>query len=278
MANTDLLSLFRVGGADDWQRAVFGRSPTRRPSNAPVILIEPADDELSAEDCRQILNQLAGQSQSAQSEADVRKLLAPKLTASQLETVQVFSQGTHEADSGIIVVYGGAKLDSTGASIVLAFGKADVTARNGCRVHAADEVTLTCYDRVSVDASDKVTIRGSYGTVRGRAGGQVTGTVRGQSQWIVAGKAVFDGVEGASLFAEDSATVRAYGNSRVRGRGCCQVQLFGKSTGWFDEDANVSASEESVSYCKDSVKVRQGQQAQVFRVPSSRALPAWPRF
>ncbi|GEM_PF-2426890 len=280
MANTDLLSLLRVGGADDWHKAVFGRARKAQPSSAPVILIEPSDDELSALDCRKILDQLTAEASSLGSEGAVRKLLARSLTAAQMEAVRIFSGGRHEADGGVIVVFGDARLEATGTSIVLAFGGADVVARNGCRIYAANQVTLTCYDRVFVDARDEVTIRGSYGAVRGRASGRVTGTAHGRSQWIVAGDTVFDGLDCSALFVEGSATVRAYGNCRVRGRGRCRVELFGKTVGWFEGEASVTASEQSVSYCRESVSVRQGQQAQVNRVPAGRALPcaAWPKF
>jgi hypothetical protein len=217
--------------------------------------------------------------QERKSDSAIRRAVSAALGSKRVANLQIIKSGRHNVGDGIYIIAGNAAVTADGNGVVLAIGDCSLTARGTFQVGATDRAVLTLHDQVRAFASGDVEVRGSFGRVKGRAQGKVSGVARGQSEWVVAGNAHFDGVDGSALFGEGEARLRCYGDCKVRLRGRAFASLFGSTLGWFEEEASGEANGSSRAYTSTSAKVRQvGSEARVIPVEGSLPLSQrpWP--
>ena len=90
------------------------------------------------------------------------RLLRP-LTKAELESCGIFSDGEHEAKTGVFYASGSATVRAYGSATVSAYGSATVHASGSATVHAYGSATVHAYGSATVHASDSATVR-AYGS------------------------------------------------------------------------------------------------------------------
>jgi hypothetical protein len=159
------------------------------------------------------------------------RLLRP-LTRDELAELGVYTEGEHEARSGIA--------HASGSATVTAYGSATVTAYGSATVTAYDSATVTAYDSATVRAYDSATVR-AYGSATVTAYDSATVTAYGSATVTAYGSATVRAYDSATVTAYDSATVTAYDSATVTAYGSATVRAYGSATVRAYDSATVRA-------------------------------------
>jgi len=145
-----------------------------------------------------------------------RVRLLKELSAKELESLRIFSSGSHEVKAGVTIAYGSAQVKAYGSTQVRAYDSAQVKAYGSTQVEACGSAQVEAYGSAQVEAYYSAQVRAYDST-------QV---------------AAYDS---AQVKAYDSAQVKACGSAQVTAYGSTQVKAWGSAQVAAYDSAQVEA-------------------------------------
>ncbi|MEZ4487314.1 MAG: hypothetical protein R3F51_06990 [Cyanobacteriota/Melainabacteria group bacterium] len=186
-------------------------------------------------------------------EDSIRQFIGKALGIADVNVIKVVSQGRHQFDQGFIVAAGTSQVTLTGNGVLLALGQASVVARGRATIFGTDNARLKLYDYSVASLSGSVQVN-SYDYSSGIAEGTVRGVARNRSEWKLFGTADFDAFDNTFFYGREACSIRAYGSTKLIGRGQVRAQLFDAAHGWFTDESEIELYGSSIVYAEPTAR------------------------